>query len=183
MYKPYNNPLLADLKQGWHEWHMDREWVQPVFTTIVTNCHKLPKFPESRNERISYGDGYLNELDIKASKRLTGCNYLKAHNYHKRHYGFLFREHVMTNLHYHGIIDIKQLDFDLYENVMKRTWFKICPSGSIKVRPVDRLYTDVKYVLKDQSGLLLSQHNSYFQFPNVSNKILSEISNFPENRV
>ena len=183
MDKPYNNPLLADLKQGWHKWHMDRKWVQPVFATIVTNCHKIPKFPEGRGERISLCDGNVNKLDMKVSKSMVGCNYNQAYNYHKRHYGFLFREHVMDNLHYHAIIDIKQLDFDRYENVMKRTWFKILPSGSIRVRPVDRLYTDVKYVLKDQSGPILSQENSYFQFPNVSNKIISEISNFPENRV
>ena len=183
MYKPYNNPLLADLKQGWHEWHMDYKWVQPVSITIATNCHTLPKFPEGRNQRISLCDSYVNKLDMRASKSLIGCSYNKAHNYHKRHYGFLFRENVMDNLHYDAVIDIKQLDFELYENVMKRTWFKICPSGSVKLREVDRLFSDVKYVLKKQSGPLLSQDNSYLHFPNVSNKVFSEISNFPENRV
>ena len=76
MYKPYNNPLLANLKQGWHDWHMDREWVQPVFTTIVTNCHKLPKFPEGKNERISLCDGDLNKLDMRASKRPVSYTHL-----------------------------------------------------------------------------------------------------------
>lgn len=154
-------------KQVWIEYEC-RQRTNPIFITFATNCESTGYSPETRNAKIQKFDALLKAWDVKMCRAMLGRRFIDR--YHQRPSGYLFREHCDTNLHYHGIFDIKECDFDEFCGQAEKIWGEIIPNGTIDIQRVDDTRKVAQYVLKDQSDFTLCEEDGYVMIPCVPKK-------------
>ena len=127
---------------------MGSNYTSPIAVTFTTNLHKTPMMDKSIEYKIRYGLKAIDYTDTRTMNKMLTKKF-KTKRFNQRVVGFVFSENLKSNLHYHGIIDAKNLDKVELLKFYNHFWKENYPSGDVQF--------DTVYELKEWNGYSLKK--------------------------
>lgn len=129
--KNYNCSSRNELK----EW-MGTSYIAPIAVTLLTNIHNTPMMDKSIEYKKRYGLNAIDFIDTRTMSKMLTKKFKTKQRWNQRVVGLLFAEKVEANLHYHGILDAKNLDKEELLKWYNRFWRLKYPAGDVQFTTV-----------------------------------------------
>lgn len=113
-----------------HDWGFQT----PIAITLVTNVDKQAWGTRSTRSKLIKLAKAVDEMDRGLNKDLLGRTFWQSSKAHRRVIGWLLVENVNSNIHLHGLIDIRDQRFGRVEKSINKHWSIQMPSGSVDLQ-------------------------------------------------
>lgn len=137
----------ADLRKAWAEWSGE-DYTNPIGVTFATNIHKTSSKNKTGEEHLVYGRHAIDFVDTRSMSKLLTKKY-KTSKSSRRVVGIIFPEHIESNIHWHGVIDAKNIDTHRLLENYNHFWNLKYPAGDVKFEVLETREKWNGYTLKE----------------------------------